>query len=77
MADKTDKTSKPIHTLLKYIAVPLAIAGIVIAAILLTPRKENATMTPVRTPTEVEDTTIPVIDRNAPTDTETATFAMG
>ncbi|MGD9028858.1 MAG: hypothetical protein PVG25_03510 [Anaerolineae bacterium] len=68
------------RSFLRQLAPVLFAAGLVLVIVLLTPRKESATMLPTATPAEttVETTTgIPPIDANAPTETKTATFAMG
>lgn len=64
------------RAVLRHLALPLTIAGIALAAILLLRTRETATMS---SPTKPEDPgiTIPPIDLAAPTDTKTATFAMG
>jgi len=73
MAEETLETIRPI---LGRFALPLTVTGIVIAAILLIALRERPSMTPSPTPSKTASS-IPPIDRNAPTTTETATFAMG
>ena len=74
--DMTKKPFEATQAVLKYVGLPLIIAGIVIAAILLTPMKEKAEMVPTRNPSEME-ASVPPIDANAPATTKTATFALG
>jgi hypothetical protein len=57
-------------------ALVLSLAGLVVVAVLLTPKKERAAMLPTATPAQTR-LGIPLIDANAPTHTKTATFAMG
>jgi hypothetical protein len=73
MAEKRPEATRPI---LGRIALPLTITGIVIAAILLIALRERPSMTSSATPSETASG-IPPIDRDAPTNTKTATFAMG
>lgn len=76
----TNETSRAIDVVRRCIALPLMIGGIVIGAILVACAKERPHMTPSVTPSDVSSTaepTVPPIDRDAPADTETATFAMG
>jgi hypothetical protein len=61
---------------LRQLALALSLAGLVILAVLLIPEKESATMLPTATSLDTM-TAIPPIDANAPTQTRTATFAMG
>jgi len=72
----TNKTSEAIRAILRYIALPLTVAGILIAAILLTPMKEKATVIPSTASSQTEPD-VPPMDANAPIETEAATFAMG
>jgi hypothetical protein len=57
-------------------ALVLSLAGLVVVAVLLTQKKERATMLPTAAPAETR-LDVALIDANAPTHTETATFAMG
>ena len=72
----THQRLEAIRDVLRHVALPLTIAGIALVAILLLHTRETATM---GSPTKPEDPgiTIPPIDLAAPTDTKTATFAMG
>jgi hypothetical protein len=72
----TNKRDRAIHVTLTRVALPLAIAGIVIAMVLLLPMKERATMMSSNGPSQA-GSRIPPIDRNAPAKTKTATLAMG
>ncbi|MGD2176971.1 MAG: hypothetical protein PVG71_04025 [Anaerolineae bacterium] len=71
--------NKPIAesgSFLTSLALVLALAGLVVVAVLLIPRRESATMRPTVTPAETK-IDVPLIDANAPPRTKTATFAMG
>jgi hypothetical protein len=61
---------------LKHLALVLSLAGFVVVAVLLIPTKERATMLPPAAPAQTKIDT-PPIDANAPTNTKTATFALG
>lgn len=65
---------------LRWLALVLSLVGLATLVVLLIPRKESATMLPAATPTAMTvetRTNIPPIDANAPTETKTATFALG
>jgi hypothetical protein len=77
------RTSKG-RPFVRQIALLLSVAGLVILAVLLLPKKEKAAMLPTaRTADKAAETRpetgtdMPAIDANAPTQTRTATFAMG
>ena len=79
----TNEPSRPRRAILRYLGLTLIVVGIVAAAIGIVttaisvgPLEERADMNAWSTPTEMKGR-IPQIDLNAPTETKTATFALG
>ena len=70
------QTLGSVPAIVKIIALPLVVTAVAIGTILLAPMKENAEMDSSTTPSKTE-ADVPPIDRDAPTETRTATFAMG
>jgi len=60
----------------RMVVVGACFVGLVLGAIFLGSTKERKTMTLTKT-NPVPNATIPPIDASAPTETETATFALG
>lgn len=75
-----NKPSEATRPLLRRVALTVIFGGIAILAILFISTRGKATMVPTETASETTSdvaSSIPPIDADAPTETKTATFAMG